>query len=133
METILFPDVEALLVSGFNAYALTVDEIDTVRASTKKPTTLPAEFVVFKRVGGVNLNLAVDSPLVAYEAYAATEPRASRIAQFVRAWIRSVDMIDGVQFYGPINPSGPINLPDPDTNKPRYTGIVTVGIRGSAE
>ena len=133
METILFPDVEALLVSGWNAYAPTVPEISTVRASTKKAATLPAEFVIFKRVGGVTSSLVVDSPLIAYEAYAATEPRASRIAQFVRAWIRSIDMIDGVQFYGPINPSGPINLPDPGTNKPRYTGIVTVGIRGTAE
>ena len=132
MEIILFPDVEALLVSGFNAYAPTVAEIEDVRSSTKKPRTLPDEFVIFRRVGGATQNLVVDQPLVAYEAYAGTEPRAERIAQHVRAWMRAIDTINGVQFYGPVSPSGPVNLPDPDTNKPRYTGVATVRTRGAA-
>jgi len=132
METILFPDVEALLRDGWNAYAAGIDEIETVRASTKKPATLPAEFVIFKRVGGVTTNLVVDQPLIAYETYAATETRAHRIAQYVRAFLRSTDTINGVQFYGPVSPSGPVNLPDPGTNKPRYTGVVTLGVRGVA-
>lgn len=125
MEAIKFPDVEALLVSYLNGV---LDE----PVHTKVPSPRPATFVRIMRTGGTATGLVTDEALIAYEAWAATEPAAQELAQRVRAYIRAVDVVAGVQFYGPINPTGPVNLPDPASGQARYTGLVSVGVRGTA-
>jgi hypothetical protein len=125
MEAIKFPDVEALLVVYLNG--LLAEPV-----STKVPSPRPATFVRIIRTGGFTTGLVTDEALITFEAWAATEPAAQDLAQRVRAYLRAVDVVDGVQFYGPINPTGPVNLPDPATQQARYTGLVSVGVRGSA-
>ena len=125
MEAILFPDAEGLLVTYLAGLL-------TEPVSTKVPDPRPATFVTIFRTGGGPNGLVTDNPLLAYEAWAATEIAASNLAARVGAYLRAVDVVDGTQFYGPVTVTGPINLPDPASGQARYTGFVSVGVRGTA-
>jgi len=125
MEIIVFPDVEALLVMYLNEFL-------TEPMSTKVPSPRPATFGTIRRVGGSTTGLVVDEALISYEAWAGTESEAQDLAQRMRAYLRAVDSFGGFQFYGPRNPTGPVNLPDPASGRARYTGLVSVGVRGFA-
>lgn len=134
MQTIVFPDAEALAVSHVNAQ-LTALFAETARASTK--TTNASAFVTVRRTGG-NAVFVIDNARLTFEAWATTEVAAQLLASRVRGIMLAVDQITyqgtTYQTYEPQELAAPANNPDPETadKYARYTWTVQIGIRGTA-
>ena len=130
---ILFADAEALVI------AYLADAVD-VDAYGQVPTGLdPASFdsfLVVRRIGGVRRAKVVDAADLTVYAYAAREDDASDLAQLARAHLGAMAGTtlgdDAVPCYRVDEVGGPVPLPDPLTDLPRYTQTVTVHLRGSA-
>lgn len=133
-EVIVFPDVEAIVISYLNAEF--VSRSETARASTKVPNPRPTKFVRVLRTGGPSEHLVIDRAQLTLEAWADKATAAIALMQLVRGIMRSIDQVtyDGAtyQFYAPQEFSGPANLPDPDSSQERYTETFSVGVRGTA-
>ena len=124
IETIVFPD----------AVELVCDHLRTLLAPTpvvsRVPTTRPATFVRVQRVGGVRRNLVTDEPTLTVEAWAATEQAAQDLSQLARAHIYA--MPGGGDVYRVTEIGGPVLLPDPLSDQPRYSFTVAVATVGTA-
>ena len=120
IEVIVFPD----------AVQLVCDHLRTQLAPTpvvsRVPTTRPASFVKVERVGGVRRNLVTDEPTLTVEAWAATEQAAQDLCQLARAHIYAMPG-DG-QVYRVTEIGGPVLLPDPLSDQPRYTFTVALAV-----
>lgn len=132
-EVIVFPDVEALIVSYLNAeFAL---RSETARASTKVPKDRPSKFVRVLRTGGTS-ELVIDRAQITLEAWADKAVDAVALMQLTRGLMHAIDQVtyqgSTYQFYSPQEFSGPANLPDPDSVQERYTETFSVGVRGTA-
>lgn len=132
-EVIVFPDVEAIVISYLNTEFEALDE--TARASTKVPPTRPAKFVRVLRTGGSS-SLIEDRAQLTVEAWANTAVVANALMQLTRGLIKAIDQVTvsnvTYQFYRPQEFSGPANRPDPDSGMERYTETFSVGVRGTA-
>lgn len=126
-DVVVFPDVEALLVSYLGT-ALGVP------VASRVPNPRPVQFVRVNRVGGTRRNLVTDRPMVVVEAWAATEAEAAALGELARAhvfalaqttvggeWVRSVTEVGGLQ-----------SFPDPVSEAPRYQFTVQINTRGRA-
>lgn len=133
-EVIVFPDVEALVVSYLNT-AFTARS-ETARASTKVPATRPTKFVRVIRTGGPSSELVIDRAQLTIEAWANKATDAIALMQLTRGLMHAIDQVTyssrTYQFYKPQEFSGPANLPDPDSGQERYTETFSVGVRGTA-
>lgn len=132
-EVIVFPDVEAIVVSYLNAEFTA--RAETARAGTKVPATRPAKFVRVLRTGGSS-SLVEDRAQLTIEAWATTAVAANALMQLTRGLMHAIDQVtysgSTYQFYRPQEFSGPSNRPDPDSDMERYTETFSVGVRGTA-
>lgn len=125
-EIVVFPDVEALVVSVLNTAFPTRGEA-TLKASTRVPNPRPAEFVKVLAGGGLDETKVSEAALITIEGWAKTEARAFAICELARAILRSQDGdIRGVRGF-----SYPQNLPDPVSDQVRYTSTGDVRVWGT--
>lgn len=131
-ETIVFPDLEAILVDHI------ADELDvfgdTASVSVTVPSVRPSRFVTIRRTGGPRRDLVTDTVQVTVEAWAQTGSGALALAQLVRGIINALpgQTISGVAVYRVQEASGPGLLPDPSSNQMRYSYTTAIDARGSA-
>ena len=134
-EVIVFPDCTALVI-GYLRTELAA-RFPTATVGSRIPSPNPGDFVRIFRTGGVQQLLVTDQVQLTVEAYAdqdGDDERAHDLAQIVRGLLHALPgtMQSGVPFYGVTELSGPQNLPDPVTNKPRFTQSLHVSVRGAA-
>lgn len=127
LETIVFPDIEALLVAHLH------DALD-VPVSTQIPNPRPSSFVRVLRTGGPRQGLVTDEAQVTVEAWHDDSVQASDLAQQTRARLNVLagQQLDGHQIHRVREMSGPGNLPDPTSGQARYTWSLLVDVRGHA-
>lgn len=132
-ELIVFPDVEDLLTTWLQPQ-LETRGYAGIKVGTRVPSQRPSTFVRLILTGGARHNLVQDNPTVVYEAWSDSETAAAALAQLVRALLASLagQMVNGVQVYRVGEFAGPQNLPDPDSGQIRYTGTVSILIRGAS-
>lgn len=126
METVIFPDTEAVVVKFLNA------ELD-VHVGTKVPATRPDSFVRIRLSGGQRRNKVLDMPTVTVEAWANTEAAAAALIQKCRGLLNGADRMAGTPVYRVQEFSSPTNFPDTDTDQYRYTITLAIGLRGVKE
>lgn len=131
-ETIVFPDVEALLVDHLTERLAALGDAATVHVTVPNPR--PSRFVLVPRVGGPARNLVVDSATIATECWAATPGQAHDLCQLVRGLIHATAgrTIGGITVYAVGEVAGPANFPDPLSSQPRYIFTASVQCRGAA-
>lgn len=118
---IQFPDIEATLVRFLKA--------EGVAASTKVPTTLPAQFATVWRTGGARFNPVTENALVDVEAWGSTQGSARALGERVRGLFAERTGIEAnVKRVGEVG--GLANLPDPDSTHHRYVFTAEFRIRG---
>lgn len=132
METIVFPDVEAMLVAHLGTELSARG--DTATVHTAVPKDRPGRFVIVPRVGGVARNIVIDEATIATESFAKTEGRAHDLCQLVRALMRAMagQVIGGVTVGAVNDVGGPAKLPDPVSQQPRYIYTASVQTRGTS-
>lgn len=100
-----------------------------VPVATKVPNPRPASFVRVGRVGGDQLNLVQEQPLLLIECWAPTDLASWDLA--AKAWriLSGREPLEaaGVEF-GERQLSTPVNYPDPVTTSPRYQFTVQVNV-----
>jgi hypothetical protein len=127
LQTIVFPDVEALLVTYLNG-------ILDVPVFTRIPNPRPPSFVRVLRTGGPKQGLVTDEAQITVEAWHNDSVQASNLAQQARAHLNVLagQMLSSHQIHRVREMSGPGNLPDPTSGQARYTWTLLVDIRGHA-
>lgn len=130
---ILFPDAEALVIAYLDDQ-LDADVFGQVPSPLEATTSDP--FVVVRRVGGGRRLKVVDMATLTVDAYASREDDASDLIQRARAYLCALPGTtlgdDSVACYRVDEVGGPVALPDPLTDMPRYTFTADVHLRGSA-
>lgn len=107
-------DIEGAFVTFLNAEL-------TPPVSTRVPNPRPASHVRVQVVGGDVLNVAMESPRLLVECWAASQGAAVTLARQAWAHIQaSRHTFVGSAFVLSTNLSRPVNFPDPDTTSPRY-------------
>lgn len=126
-EAILFPDIEAALVTFLGD---TLGETVTTRV----PRNRPDRFLRVMRVGGVRKNLIADSAMIVVEAWDTDEVEAGLLAARARAFIGALpgSYVAGAWIYRVGEIAGPQAYPDPQSGQPRYVFTVTIDTRGTA-
>lgn len=126
MDIFLMPDAERVLIIHLNANM-------TPPVSQSVPNPRPAEFLTVRRIGGPRMNMVADHPMVTVEAWAAGPTAAKTLIAQARGIIHAMraTVVDGVPIYRVTEISGPINLPDPESNQSRYTQTFQVMMRGA--
>jgi hypothetical protein len=119
-----------------NAEVLLIDYLDGqvgAPVANAVPDPRPGEFVVVRRQGGIALNPVADGPLMTIESWAATDTAAEARIQLVRRKLHELQgtTLAGVPVYRVNEVGGPGNLPDPDSEQPRYTMLMQLMFRGS--
>jgi hypothetical protein len=132
-ERILFPDAVSTVISALNAQ---LDDLGYtgVPVRSRIPNPRPTRFVRVLRTGGPRVNVVTDAAQVTVEAWAASTADAHDLAQAARAIVNSLEgtVTGGVTVYGVNEFSGPADLPDPESEQPRYTWSASVNVRGIA-
>lgn len=128
-EAVEFPDVEAVVVD------ILADELEapvSLQVPRGRPADAPA-FVLVRRLGGVRTSLVTEDPLMTVEAWAPDRTDAWQLVERARSVVGSLAGTerDGVMFYRVSETSGPTNLPDPDSEQPRYTVTFLVKVRAT--
>lgn len=125
MERIPFPDAEAV------ARLLLVDHLPGVHVSTRLPNPLPDKVVRVSRIGGPRINALMDAPEMLFECWASTSPEAAALAGDVHEVLyaaRNGTAVGTVRVKA-TSPTGPVNLPDPDTALTRYQFTCSLTLR----
>lgn len=124
-EAIIFPDVEALLVSA-------LPPLIGAPVATKVPAERPPLFVRVTRAGGTRRDIVTDLPMVVIECWAATEGVASDLARVTRAHVFALAQTSvGSDFVRAVSEVGGLQrFPDPVSGAPRYQFTVQIQTRG---
>lgn len=124
MEVITFGDIE-------DALRIHLDSILTEPVSVGTPPERPAAFVALKRIGGPRKNLVTDSPTVQFECFAATGSAAHDLSKSVRGRVHALtgESISGILVTRVQEFAGPANLPDPESDQPRYVFTASLDVR----
>lgn len=122
-ELLVFPDVEALLISALDDGFAT--RMPSVRWGSKKQSATRFGRVI--RTGGPRETLVTENAMFVLEGWAASEADAIAILNLGRAIVFS---LEGT-LYGASESAGPANLPDPTTDQIRYTATLTVRARAT--
>lgn len=128
MEAITFPDAEAVTVAYLNE-ALTACG-DTAKAATMIPNPRPDRLVKVTRTGGVRASVGHELAQVTIECWDVNGPAAADLARLVRGHISALHVVDDdivAAFAREIG--GPVFLPDPQTNLPRYRMTVQLVLK----
>lgn len=121
-ETIVFPDVEAVVVAALSARV-------GVPVATRVPNPRPDAFVLVGRVGGSRPNVVTDRAAVTVECWSASNVEACDLSRWARAYVHTLapDTVRRV-----VELSGPASSPDPVSETPRYVFTVQIDTRGAA-
>lgn len=132
-ELIVFPDVVSVVKSALDARLAELG-VTGVPVVEKVPAEHPARFVRLVRTGGASVWPVVDRAMITVEAWATSDKAADALAQAVRAVIKAMrgTVVAGIPVYTVVEFSGPANVPDPVSRRPRFTWTVEIGLRGSA-
>jgi hypothetical protein len=97
------------------------------------PNPRPTTFYTVRRVGGPRRNIVTDSPTITVESWAGSDEDAADMAQLARAVLHDAlgTVIAGVLVCKVDEFSGPVNLPDPLSDQPRYTQTFSVALRAT--
>lgn len=125
-EVIAFPDAEAVVIGYLKT------KIAGVYISTKVPSPRPVKLIKVTRLGGSKLRLNADSPLLAFECWAATSVEAFELCRLARAYVDAMagENVGGTWVFKVQEVGGPAYFPDPDTTSPRYQFSVVIDMKG---
>lgn len=108
---------------------------DTATVANRVPHPRPVRLVKVNRTGGSRLDLVRERVQQTVECWAPTVQEAHDLAQVCRGllWVMP-DRYTGCTTYLPPDPEvgGMIELPDPDTESPRFTFTLQLDFRGAA-
>jgi hypothetical protein len=123
---IVFADATVVVVQGLDAGLA-----DPVLPRVPNPR--PAAFYTVRRVGGPRRNIVTDSPTITVESWGGSDEDAADMAQLARAVLHDLlgTVVDGVLVCKVDEFSGPVNLPDPLSDQPRYTQTFSVALRAT--
>lgn len=125
MERIPFPDAEAV------AIALLKPNLPGVRIATKVPNPVVSKMIRVSRIGGARINALMDDASMLFECWASTSPEAAALAGDVHEILyaaRNGSAVGTVRVKA-TSPTGPVNLPDPDTALTRYQFTCSLTLR----
>lgn len=126
-EVVVFPDVEAMVVTYLRAPATQAGG----KVATKAPSSLPPLFARVSRVGGTQRDIVTDTARILVECWGPDTVAASSFASLMRAHMLAIARVTD-SFTRVVDGGGITYLADPDTNKPRYQFFVQADVRGVA-
>lgn len=132
-EVVLFPDAAAVWI-GYLADALS-DRDDDTPVVPRIPNPRPDRFVLVRRTGGVSRDRVIDDGQITVESWDTTDEDAHDLAQLCRGVLLAAvgNTYSGVALYRVVEVSGPANVPDPESQSPRYSQTFLTALRGVAE
>lgn len=132
VEAIVFPDAAAALIEYLGEEFAARGETATVHRAVPDPR--PPRFVTVYRIGGVRRGIVQDVPREAVDAWAETPEAAHDLLMLARALIGAVQgrTVAGVQFGRVTEAGGPVDLPDPESEQPRWSYQPELAVRGRA-
>lgn len=133
MQRILFPDALAAVIGALNAQ-LTAFGFTGVPVRSKVPNPRPARFVRVFDTGGARANLVTHAAQMTVEAWSSSDADAKALALAAWAIVGGLEgtVTGGLTFYAVNDFSGPVYLPDPESDQSRYTWTTSVNVRGAA-
>lgn len=128
---VLFGDVEQLLVEHLKAELAEsiAPYAEGAEVGTFVPKPRPEVFVLVRRVGGTQVAITVDAPLVDLQVWHRTDVEAHDLMQLVRAFAHRARGVGGIR--GVRHNSGPTPLPD-DDGTPRYLMTLDLTLKGAS-
>lgn len=129
LQVVTPADAEAVVVAFLRAQFTARDV--TARVGTQVPNPRPAALVRVLLAGN-NRQRPLDSHLLVLDCWAATAPAASDLARLVAGLVEAMpgETVAGSYVYHAELVGGPANLPDPDSDSPRYSVTVRLWLRG---
>ncbi|RLP74352.1 hypothetical protein D9V32_13470 [Mycetocola tolaasinivorans] len=122
MGRVEFPDSE-VMVTDFLKTRVEGD------AAAFVPKVIPPRFIQIMRVGGAADNRAVETVSISWTAWGKSKADASAAAQKLRSvFLNDYSAMPLVR--GLTEVTGPYFDPDPDTGRARYSGQVSLRVRG---
>lgn len=129
----IHPDAAAAIISWLgDGIGALHDQAATAHRAVPNPR--PTRFLTVYRTGGVRRSQVSDAPHLTVDAWGADEDDAHDLALAARALLHRArgQVIDGVTVYSVTELAGPAQLPDPDSEQPRYRATYEVHVRGYA-
>ena len=125
-DLIVMPDAERMVIEHLSSVLVPP-------VSLTVPASRPALFLTVQRIGGPRLNLVADNAMLTLEAWGGGPTAAKELLADARAQLHALrgSALDGVAVYQVTEISGPVNLPDPESNQARYTQAFQVALRGA--
>lgn len=133
VEVITFPDAVEHALTYLRGSLTTAG--DTATVDNRVPNPRPVRLVKVNRTGGYRLDLVRERVNLTVECWAPRSEQAHDLAQLCRGllWVMP-DRYTGCTTYLPPDPEvgGIVELPDPDTESPRFTFTLQLDFRGAA-
>lgn len=124
METLIFPDVKAMVIGYLNEHL-------PVTVASRVPNPRPTSFVRVLLSGGHEENIVIQESRVTVEAWANVESDAQKLAQLARAHLKRAHQMTGIPVYR-VNVPPPVDYPDDETGQYRYQFVFTFRTRAQA-
>lgn len=118
-----FLDAASLVLAFLRA------RIPGVEVVTRVPKTRPPELVRVWRNGGPARSRIVDAPLITFDVWAPSTPRAFELANEIRAALLNEQVAPQVRRVVEI--TGPYDNPDPESTSPRVRFSVQMTVRAA--
>lgn len=133
LPLIVFPDITRAVAEQSQAWFAKHLNID-MPIGGQLPRPIPADCArLWVSGGGERRDLVIATSMLTVETYGPTEERAAELAGYFGAWIHGLEgreLIEGHPIYQVQQAAVPASLPDPTTNKPRYTATYSLDLRG---
>jgi hypothetical protein len=123
VEVIQATDMEAFVVSFLKTHT-------SMPVGTRVPNLMRECFVRVSQTGGTRRDVITDTAAVLVECFAPDTVSASNIAGVCRAYLLSAAALTD-EVTRIVDGGGPVFLPDPLTNTPRYQFLIELHMRGS--
>lgn len=130
LQVIVPADAVAVAVAFLDAQ-LTARGQAAVHVASRIPNPRPVSLVrVFW--AGNNRNRPLDAATLVLDCWAATETGAADLARLVAGLVEAMpgETVAGHYVYHAELVGGPVNLPDPDSDNPRYSVTARLWLRG---
>lgn len=122
MDSYVFDPVE-------DAFVTYLKGMQPAKVVTNVPSTRPVKFIQLERVGGT-VGLVRDSPLMLFRCWDVSRAAAAKFATDTMRQVSMVRTLGGLPVYNKRVVGGPVFMPDPDTNIPRYQFTFQCDVRG---
>lgn len=128
-EAIVFGDAEAMAIAWLSGKLGS-----GVQISTKVPLPRPAKFVQVVLTGGRRLDLVYRRAQLTFKCWGATEVEASDLCNLTYGHFFAVagETVGGVTVRRVDEVGAPANVPDPESDLPRYQFTAGAECRGTA-